>query len=388
MHRSNSRILSLGVLLAFAGAIALPSLTAQAEKKAPAEATPPAKGGGKGGGAGGAPLRVSAITLTPTPLAEKISATGSLRADEGVELQPETNGKIVAINFTEGAKVKRGDLLLKLNDAELRATLQRTVFRRELAEVKERRLAQLLETKSVNQQDYDAAASEVSVQRAEVALVEAQLAKMEIRAPFDGVVGLRFVSEGAFVTPTIRVATLQRLEQLTVDFSVPEKYAPRIRVGSPLTFVVDGGDRKYSGKIYAIDPKIDAGTRTVLIRAICPNPDGRLLPGAFANVEFTLAEVADALLVPASAVIPGLTEKNVFVVRDGKAVRRAVQTGMRTESNVQIVEGLAPGDVVVTSGVQLLRAGQAVQIAGAEPAKAATKKTAETTGKKARPSGD
>lgn len=388
MHRSNSRILPLGVLLAFAGAIALPSLTAQTEKKAPAEAAPPAKGGGKGGGAGGAPLRVSVITLTPTPLAEKISATGSLRADEGVELQPETNGKIVAINFTEGAKVKRGDLLLKLNDAELRATLQRTVFRRELAEVKERRLAQLLETKSVNQQDYDAAASELSVQRAEVALVEAQLAKMEIRAPFDGVVGLRFVSEGAFVTPTIRVATLQRLEQLKVDFSVPEKYAPRIRVGSPLTFVVDGGDRKYSGKIYAIDPKIDAGTRTVLIRAICPNPDGRLLPGAFANVEFTLAEVADALLVPASAVIPGLTEKNVFVVRDGKAVRRAVQTGMRTESNVQIVEGLAPGDVVVTSGVQLLRAGQAVQVAGAEPAKGAGKKTAEATGKKAKPSGD
>lgn len=319
------------------------------------------EGGGKAGSGGGA-LHVSAVTLVPTPLAEKISATGTLRADEGVELQPETNGKIVSISFKEGSAVKRGDLLLKLNDAELQATLQRTLSRRDLAELKERRLAQLAASKSVNQQDYDAAVSELSVQRAEVALVEAQLAKFEIRAPFDGVVGLRFVSEGAFVTPTIRVATLQRLSQLKIDFSVPEKYATRIRTGSPVNFTIDGGAAVFKGEIFAVDPKIDSATRTVLIRALCPNPDGRLLPGAFANVDFTLAEVSDALLVPASAVIPGLSEKNVFIAVQGKAVRRSVQIGVRTETSVQIVSGLAAGDVVITSGQQQLRAGQPVQI--------------------------
>ena len=388
MRAAVKHTLIAGGLLVLGAAVAVPTLLPRLTGRPVTQAGAADKSGAtKSGPAVGAAVRVSAITLTPTTLAETISATGTLRADEAVELQPETNGKIVAITFTEGAHVRRGDLLLRLNDAELRATLQRTVYRRELAAIKERRLAVLLATKSVNQQDYDAAASELSVQQAEVALAEAQLAKMEIRAPFDGVVGLRFVSEGAFVTPTIRVATLQRLEQLKVDFSIPEKYGPRIRLGSPLTFVVDGGERKYRGEIYAIDPRIDAGTRTVLIRAVCPNPDGRLLPGAFANVEFTLSQVSDALLVPSGAVIPGLTEKNVFVVREGRAVRRPVQTGVRTETSVQILDGLTPGDLVITSGLQQLRVGQAVQIAPAAPTTPAAKqRNVETaTEKKAAP---
>ena len=357
---TNRTLLGFGLLVFGAAVVSLTLRLSAAENPA----APPAgkrDGGGKAS-PGGAPLHVSAITLMPTPLTEKISATGTLRADEGVELQPETNGKIIAINFKEGTPVRRGDLLIKLNDAEPQATLQRTISRRDLAELKERRLAQLVASKSVNQQDYDAAVSELSVQRAELALVEAQLAKCEIRAPFDGVVGLRFVSEGAFVTPTTRVATLQRLSPLKIDFSVPEKYAARIRPGSPVTFTVDGGGVVFKGEIFAVDPRIDSATRTVLIRALCPNTEGRLFPGAFANVEFTLAEMADALLVPAGAVIPGLSEKNVFIAVQGKAVRRAVQTGVRTETSVQIISGLAAGDVVITSGQQQLRAGQPVQI--------------------------
>ena len=327
-----------------------------------ASAKAPTGGAARPGSTGAAALQVTALKLTATSLAEIITATGSLRADEGVELQPEANGKVISINFNEGASVRKGDLLVKLNDAEPRATLQRTTYRMELATLKERRLAVLLETSSVNQQDYDAGLNELSVLRAEVAIVEAQLAKLEIRAPFDGVVGLRFVSEGSFVTPTTRVATLQRFDRLKVDFSIPEKYAARVRIGSPITFVVDGGDQSYKGEIYAIDPRIDAGTRTVLVRAICANPQKRLLPGAFANISFTLSEIPDALLVPSVAVIPGLSEKNVYIVREGKAVRRPVRIGVRTETSVQILEGLTAGDLVITSGIQQLRAGQAVQI--------------------------
>jgi membrane fusion protein, multidrug efflux system len=369
------RIVTILIVLAVVGAIAGPKVITRLRKPPEGKVAGKAEPGRTGDGGPG--LRVSAIALTAVPLAETISATGSLRADEGIELQPETNGKIVSINFTEGARVKRGDLLLKLNDAELRAMLQRATYRLEIAQLKERRFAKLLETHNVVQQDYDAALNDFNVQQAEVALVEAQLAKMEIRAPFDGVIGLRFVSEGAFITPTTRIATLQRVDRLKVDFSVPEKYASRIHLGSPVVFTVDGGDRKYTGEIYALDPRIDSGTRTVLIRAVCPNPETRLLPGAFAGVEFTLGQVAEALLVPAGAVIPGLTEKNVFIVRDGKAVRRAVQTGMRTETSVQITEGLTAGDIVITSGIQQLRAGQAVSVSMAEGVAPVPKKPPE-----------
>lgn len=305
-------------------------------------------------------LKVATFIVRPAKFAETVSSTGTLRADEGVELQAETNGKIVAINFTEGTPVRKGDLLLKLNDADLRASLARATYRRELAKTRERRYAQLLGQKVVTQDDYDSALNDVNVQQAEMDLYQAQIAETEIRAPFDGVVGLRFVSIGAFVNATTRIATLQRLDKLKIDFSVPEKYAGRIRVGSPVTFKVAGGDSKFSGEIYAIDPRIDSGTRTVLIRAVCRNEQGRLLPGAFAKVDFTLAELSDAVLIPTEAVVPGLDEKNVFVMQDGKAELRPVETGTRTASTIHVLAGLRSGDVVITSGLMQLRAGQAV----------------------------
>lgn len=328
-------------------------------------ATPVPRSTTKGGGGGA--LRVTTVTLEPQGLAETIVATGTLRAEEGIELQAEVSGKVTAINFNEGSRVRKGDLLLKINDADLRATLARATFRKQLAELKERRLASLLRDGGAKQEDYDTAMNEVHVQQAEMALVEAQIAKTEIRAPFDGVIGLRFVSEGSFIlatsNATTRIATLQAVDNLKVDFSVPEKYAGRIRVGSPVRFTVAGGDHEFTGEIYALEPRIDIATRTVLIRALCPNPQGRLLPGAFANVEFTLATLEDALLVPSIAVIPGLSEKNVYIVVDGKAVRRPVQTGTRTETSVHVLSGLKVGDRVITSGIQQLRAGLAVSVA-------------------------
>jgi membrane fusion protein (multidrug efflux system) len=306
-----------------------------------------------------APLRVSAFTVQSTKFAETVTATGSLLAEEGVELQAETNGKVVSIRFTEGARVRKGDLV---------ATHSRAKYRKQLGVLRERRLAQLLKQGVARQEEYDTALNELNVQDAEIELTEALIAKTEIRAPFDGVVGLRYVSEGSFVNATTRIATLQRIDRLKVDFSVPEKYAARVRVGSPMSLSVAGGEGSFSGTIYAIDPRIDTATRTVLIRALCPNPDGRLLPGAFANVGVTLVELSDALLIPAIAVVPGLQEKNVFVVKDGKTERRAVQTGTRMESTVHILSGLAVGDVVVTSGLQQMRPGQDVVVIDMEAA--------------------
>jgi membrane fusion protein (multidrug efflux system) len=250
---------------------------------------------------------------------------------------------------------------VKLNDADLVATRSRARYRKELAVLKERRVAQLLQQGVARREEYDMALNDLHVQDAEIELTEAQIAKTEIRAPFDGVVGLRYVSEGAYVTAATRVATLQRLERLKVDFSVPEKYATRLRVGSRIHVTVAGAGDRFDGAIYAIDPRIDAATRTVLIRAVCPNPQSRLFPGAFASVSLTLGELDDAVLVPAIAVVPGLNAKNVFVVKDGKAELRAVVTGTRLEDRVQILAGLEPGEVVVTSGVLQLSPGQKVR---------------------------
>lgn len=316
--------------------------------------------GGDKGEAGRAPQKVATLRITPEPFTESLSATGSLLADEGVELQAEINGKIAAIRFREGSRVKRGELLVKLNDADLRAQRALAQHNLELAQLREQRVGQLVKEGIVTASDYDTARFEVAARLDQISIIEAQIEKTEVRAPFDGVVGLRYVSEGSYVNATTRVATLQQIDRLKVNFSVPEKYAGRIRIGSPIRFAINGSDRRFAGAIYAFDPRIDAGTRTVVIRAVCDNPEGVLLPGAFANVELELATVSDAILVPAEAVIPGVSEKNVFVMVDGKAERRAVEIGTRTANQVQILSGLKAGDRLIVSGLQQMRAGLAV----------------------------
>ncbi|WP_293397158.1 efflux RND transporter periplasmic adaptor subunit [Nevskia sp.] len=344
-----------------------------------------AKGEAKSEGSGRAPQKVSTLLIKPEPFTETLSATGSLLADEGVELQAEINGKIAAIRFREGSKVSRGELLVKLNDSDLRAQRELAKHNLELAVLREQRVGQLVKEGIVTASDYDTAKYEVSARIDQISIIDAQIEKTEIRAPFDGVVGLRYVSEGSYVNATTRVATLQQIDRLKVNFSVPEKYAGRVKVGSAISFSIVGSDRRFQGSIYAFDPRIDAGTRTVVIRANCANPDGVLLPGAFANVELELARLDDAILVPAEAVIPGVSEKNVFVLVDGKATRRAVEIGTRTTNQVQILSGLAAGDRLIVSGLQQMREGLSVADAsdndGAAREGPATAKAKAATGK-------
>jgi len=349
------RILPFVVMTALIGVAAAPKLLPRLHASAATHETRVASV--SAAGSSGPPLQVSTFVVRAAPFVEAVLSTGTLRAEEGIELQPEINGKIVAIYFGEGTRVRAGDLLVKLNDADLLATQARARYRRQLAVLRERRMSQLLKQGVARQEEYDTALNEMNVQDAELALIDAQLAKTEIRAPFAGVVGLRYVSIGAFVNAATRIATLQRLDRLKVDFSVPEKYAGRIRIGSRITFSVAGGGHAFTGEIYAIDPRIDAATRTLLIRAVCPNPSGRLLPGAFANVELTLTRFENAMLVPSVAVMSGVERTNVFVLDGGKAVQRAVATGTRTETSVHILSGLEPGDVLITSGLQQLRSG-------------------------------
>lgn len=309
-----------------------------------------------------ASLPVSGFEATAVPFSEEITANGTLQAEESIELQAEVSGKVVALNFIEGQVVAKGQLLVKIDDSVLQASLRRSLARRHLASLQEVRFSNLIDGGGISQIAFDEARGEVEVIDADVDAIKAEIAKTEIRAPFDGVVGIRFLSVGAYVNPSTRIATLQGLTRMKVDFSVPERYASIVSVGDPIRFTVAGDSHLHTGEVYAVEPRVDVATRSILVRALCDNRDGTLLPGNFARVQFTVEKSADAILVPSIALISGLEERFLFVSREGIAERISVKTGARTASHVQIREGLAPGDVVITSGIQQLRQGLAVSV--------------------------
>lgn len=345
------------------GASALVVLAALAIPKLPAfdgsNDGPPARAAQQGESA----LRVSAAIITPETLDDKILATGSVLANEQVDLSAETAGKVTDIRFEEGQRVERGQLLVKINDEQLQARLQQAEYRLRLAEDREQRQVTLLEKGGISQEEYDATLNEVNVLRAELDLIRAEINRTEVRAPFDGRVGLRYVSEGAYITPAAQIATLQDVGSVKIEFSIPERYANRVQVGDEITFTVTGVEGTFTGTVYAFEPRVETETRTVRIRARAPNRGGRLLPGLFANIDLVFETIPDALTVPAIAVVPELGGTKVYVLENGRAATRMVQTGIRTADRVQIVAGLSPQDTVLTSGLQQLRPGLPVEIA-------------------------
>jgi membrane fusion protein (multidrug efflux system) len=305
-------------------------------------------------------LEVEVRVLAPQRLEERLATTGTIQAEERVEIRPEISGTLEEILFEEGARVQSGQLLLKIDDEQLTAERDRAHHRLELARMREARESDLLDQGLISQDDYDRTLSELNVFAAELRLAEAQLEKTRIRAPFRGLIGLRRVSQGAALTPQTRIATLQALDTVKVDFSVPERYAGRIRAGGTVDFRVEGLEEAFVGEIYAVEPAVDPNTRSLRARARTANPNGVLLPGAFADIEVVVHELEDALAVPATAIIPELGGKKVFVVEDGRAQPRPVETGIRAETEVQILRGLGPGDRVIVTGVQRLSTGLAV----------------------------
>jgi membrane fusion protein (multidrug efflux system) len=271
-------------------------------------------------------------------------------------------GKVISLPFREGARVKKGDLLVKINDADLRAQLLRARSRMELATQREDRQKKLREINGVSVDQYDEARNELTAAAAEVALLEANLQKTEVRAPFDGVIGIRLISEGSYISSATLVARLQDMSFVKVDFSVPEKYAPQVKVGMPLSFTIEGTSEVFHGTVYAIEPKIDPATRSLRVRARSSNESGRILPGSYTKVRLVLDRRDDAILIPSPALMPDLDGQKVFVARNGEARLVRVETGLRTENLVQIISGISPGDTVLTTGLLQLRASSPIQV--------------------------
>lgn len=304
---------------------------------------------------------VNGMVVKPQLLSNTALVSGSLEANESVDLQPEVSGMITGLFFKEGDRVKQGAVLVKINDASLRAQLQKQEAALEVAENNMERIEKLYKLSSVSEDDYNNAHLAVKTASADIEYTKAEIEKTEIRAPFDGIIGVRHVSPGAFVSPSTVIATLYSSSQIKVEFDLPEKFAPQVKPGTSLTFSVQGSGKNYAAKVYVVNPGVNAETRTVTVRALCEN-DGTLRPGSFANIEIDLGSDPQALLVPTQALVPILNGQQVFVARRDTAFPVPVQIGIRNDTAVQVTSGIRAGDTVITSGILFLRPKMKVQL--------------------------
>lgn len=343
MKKKNIIYIALGV--AVLALLAWPKLKPKQGAQAPAAAK-------KGG-----PVKVKTIIVAPQASERTIETTGNILANEEVVLYPETQGRVVKINFTEGAQINKGDLLIKINDSDLQAQLRKATATKKLKEDTEKRNKALLEKGAISNEVYDIAATELSSINADIDLLKEQIRKTEIRAPFSGVIGLRSISEGSFVTPTTRIAALQNINQIKVEFAVPEKYASVLKNGNTVLFKVDGNNTQHQAKIYGIEPKVDEVTRNVIMRAICANPGQQILPGAFAKVSVISSTNANAFMIPTQAVVPILKGQKIFLAQGDSVIERNIKTGIRKDNVIEVTDGLKAGEEVVVEGVMYLRQG-------------------------------
>ena len=340
------------------------------QQRAPATAgtagAAPAQGKGAGPSAGPpAGVTVEAVKVALAPMPQAITAVGSLRSDESVTLRPEVAGRITAIGFKEGERVPKGAMLVRLDSAVQSAEVQQARANLWLAKSKYDRAVDLAKTNFISGQARDEAESNLKVADAALQLSEAKLAKMEMRAPFSGLIGLRVVSIGDYVKEGADLVNLESVDPLKVDFRVPEVYLKQVQVGQSLTVTLDALPGKaFDGKVFAVNPLVDAAGRSIVIRAIVRNTDASLRPGMFARVRLITREAKDATVVPETALSSAGDEQYVFRVVDGKAQRVKVEIGQRREGMVEVVQGLDPADIVVTAGLQKIRDGTPVRVAG------------------------
>jgi membrane fusion protein (multidrug efflux system) len=300
-------------------------------------------------------LSISGFLILPATMNEMIKSSGTVLPDEEVELSFETSGKIVGINFTEGTRVKKGDLLAKMNDKPLQAQLLKLQAQKKLTEEKEFRQRSLLEKDAISRESYDQIATELQELEADIQLIQARISETELRAPFNGIIGLRLLSEGSYASPATKIVRLVKISPLKIEFSIPERYAGELKPGFPIEFLVDGNNNVFKASVYAVDPKIDIDTRTIKVRALYPNSKEELKPGRFASITMRLAQINNTIAIPTEAIIPEMDGEKVFLYKSGKASSVKVITGLRTEALIQIKEGLNFGDTLLTSGTLQLR---------------------------------
>ncbi len=292
--------------------------------------------------------------------------TGSLLANESVQLASEISGKVDRIYFDEGQYVKKGQILVETNVAELKADLQRLKYTSQLNKETEKRQKQLLERDAISKEEYDIAFTNLKTNEAEMASLAAQIEKSRISSPFSGFVGLRYISEGSYISPTTEIASLYNTNPIKIEFSIPGRYSNSVKTGNEITFTTEASSVERNATVYAIEPQIDPVTRSLTVRAKCSNPENELIPGQFVRISLTLDSSPNTILVPTTAIMPQADGHLVFVVENGQAIAKEVGLGVRTSNKVEILSGLQKGDTVAISGVPKLKDRVAVEIKNLE----------------------
>lgn len=353
MKKQTKVALIIGILVVLAIVFFYPRLSNQSNTPTPAASGP--------GGGPPQDLPVNVIKLKMETLQNQLQVTGTILPNESVSLRSEISGLVSKIAFKEGQYVTKGTPLIYLNDDQLQAQYQRLQYTQKLFQTQENRQKQLLAREAISQEEYDIALNQFNTALADIKLVEAQLSKTVIRAPFNGMLGLRMISEGSVIGTNDVITSVVNIDPIKIEFSIPERYANQVKVGAPIFFSNESSE-EVQGSVYAFEPQIDLATRTLKLRAQSPNKGGKFLPGMFVKIRFVLEVTENALMVPAEAVIPELSGYKVFIVgADGKAEERLIEIGTRTESQVQVISGLKEGDLVLTTGVMQARQGMPIK---------------------------
>lgn len=358
MYKTRDRLTPILLLLCFSVMLSLQSCSSEENPTtapakataAPAQSAPPPA------------VPVQGFVVEARTLEKAIGATGSLIAYEAVDIRPERSGKLMALDFTESSFVKAGKALAKIDDKQLQAERKRLEVSLDLAQKEVERGKELLKIQGVSAEEMDRLTNRVEAIKAETAVIDVQIEKSTIEAPFSGIVGLRQKSLGAYITPSDIIVDLKQINPLKLEFEVAEKYINQVSANQALTFTVVGFDQTFNARVYATDSEIAPSTRTFRVRATCPNPGNRLKPGQFAKVNLVTGKNQEAVMVPTDAVIPVLGGKQLFVYRGGKAIATKVSAEDRREQFVEITDGIAIGDTIIVSGLMALTDGAAVSI--------------------------
>lgn len=306
------------------------------------------------------PLPVYIYVAEPSFLVDGIPTSGSLMPNEEVDISSEISGKVTHIYFSEGTQVAKGEILVKVNDEDLQAQLKRAKFQESLLAERLERQRILLQREAISREAFDQLQTDYNMLQADIELLNVRIDKTEIKAPFAGVIGFRYISEGSYVQPSTPITSLIDKSVLKVEFSIPEKYVNRSLLNSTITFSTENSTDQYTARIYAIESQLDSKTRTMTLRALYNNAGMILSPGMSARVTVASDTKNDAIMIPSEAIIPALDGKSVWLMRGGKAVQTQIETGIRTASTVEVTEGVALGDTLITTGILQLREGMDV----------------------------
>jgi membrane fusion protein (multidrug efflux system) len=307
-------------------------------------------------------ISVETLITKTSSLSSNVEIPGTLLANESTEIHPEVSGRLVQLNVREGTSVATGALLAKLYDGDLQAQKRKLEVQLKIAEQTENRQSQLLKIQGISQQEYDLSLLQVYNLKADLDIIGEAIRKTEIRAPYGGKLGLKNISPGAYITPATIITTVSQVNQLKIQFNVPEKYGSQLKNGQSISFSIDGSDKNFTASVIATEVKIDETTRSLAIRAIVKNYDPVLIPGAFAKVKIVLGKNDEAMMIPTVAVVPIGRKKQIFLYKNGKAVVKDITTGIRDSTNIQVLSGLNLGDTVITTGLLFLKPGSNVKI--------------------------